>query len=401
MARALKIALPVAILATGFAVAGILAATREPTEARPAEERAWPVETVTVRFADVRPVLRFYGEIAARREVDLRALAAGPVVRVAAEFAPGGAVRAGAELVAVDPFDHERTVAERAAERDEARARLAGERELLAEDAAQVAIGERDLARQESLFGGAVSERRLDEARMALSQARSRHIQRRRDVDVQTARLARLEAALARAERALADTVLRAPFDGWLADTAAQAGKRLGVGDRVARLIDRASLEARFHLPDAAFGRALQGALGGPATVVWRLGPKTARFAATIDRIDGEIDPGTGGVTAYARIEDDGGALFDSLRPGAFVEVLVPDRLYRQVVRLPATALHAGAGGGDTVYAVVGGRLEARAVEIAGRDGGAVLASGELNEGDAVAVTRLTEIGPGLRVAAR
>ena len=410
MVRPLKIALPVLVLAGAFAIAGFLAATREATEARPVEERVRSVETAAVRFEDIRPTLRFYGEIAAGREVELRAPAAGPVIRVAEAFADGAAVSAGAELLAVDPFDYEQAVAERTAARDEARAqlaesraRLASERELLAEDAEQMAISARDVARRESLVGAAVSERGLDEARMTLSQARSRHIQRRRDVDVLAARIAqgeaavaRLEAAMARAARALEDTVLRAPFDGWIADPAAQLGERLRTGDRVARLIGADGLEARFHLPDAAFGRSLDDSLGRPATVLWRLGPRVERFAATVARIDGEIDPGTGGIVAYARLDADDGVAFAALRPGAFVEVLTPDRLYRRVARLPATALH-----GDRVYAVVDGRLTAREVEVVARDGGTVLATGALEEGDAVATTRLAEIGSGLKVVAR
>ena len=410
MVRPLKIALPVLVLAGAFAIAGFLTATRERTEARPAVERVWPVETVPARFKDIRPTLRFYGEIAAGREIELRAPAAGAVIRVAEAFADGAAVSAGTELLAVDPFDYEQALAERTAARDEARAqlaetraRLSSERELLAEDDEQVAIGARDLARRESLVGAAVSERGLDEARMTLSQARSRRIQRQRDIDVLAARIAqgeaaiaRLEAATARAARALEDTVLRAPFDGWIADPSAQRGERLREGDRLARLIGSAGLEARFHLPDAAFGRSLQESLGRAATVLWRLGPRTERFAATVTRIDGEVDPGTGGVAAYARLHADDSAAFAALRPGAFVEVLAPDRLYRRVARLPAAALH-----GDRVYAVVDGRLEAREVDAVARDGGTVLVAGALEEGDAVAVTRLTEIGPGLKVVAQ
>lgn len=410
MVRPLKIALPVLVLAGAFAIAGFLTATRERTEARPAVERVWPVETVPARFEDIRPTLRFYGEVSAGREIELRAPAAGAVIRVAEAFADGATVSAGTELMAVDPFDYEQALAERTAARDEAhaqlaetRARLSSERELLAEDDEQVAIGARDLARRESLVGAAVSERGLDEARMTLSQARSRRIQRQRDIDVLAARIAqgeaaiaRLEAATARAARALEDTVLRAPFDGWIADPSAQLGERLREGDRVARLIGSAGLEARFHLPDAAFGRSLQESLGRAATVLWRLGPRTERFAATVTRIDGEVDPGTGGVAAYARLHADDSAAFAALRPGAFVEVLAPDRLYRRVARLPAAALH-----GDRVYTVVDGRLEAREVDAVARDGGTVLVAGALEEGDAVAVTRLTEIGPGLKVVAR
>ena len=85
------------------------------------------------------------------------------------------------------------------------------------------------------------------------------------------------------------------------------------------------------------------------------------------------------------------------MRPGAFVEVHVPDRLYRDVVRLPESALYDG----DTVYAVVDGRLEPRRVEVVVRIGTQVLVSGDLAADDMVVTTRFAEIGEGIKVAVR
>lgn len=415
MARPLKIALPVLVAAAGFAVAGILAATRKSAETVPLDVPAAPVETVAVAFEDARPLLRFYGEIAAGREVELRAAVAGPVVSVASGFADGGAARAGARLVSIDPFDYEQAVAERAAARDEARARLAemrarleSERRLLEEDAAQTAIRERELARRESLIGSAVSERALDDARLALSQARAQAERRRQDIGARAAQaaqqeavVARQEAALARARRALEDTTISAPFDGWLADADARPGTYLRVGDRVARIIASEALEARFHLPDAAFGRLMPGAVGEAAAVVWTLGSRTARFSARVVRVGGEIDPATGGVAAWAALEAGADPALPGPRPGAFVEVVLADRAYPAVARLPEAALYAEgkAGAAGLVYAVVDGRLEARRVEAVGRDGADLLVRGDLAAGDAIIVTRLSEIGPGLKVS--
>ena len=72
-------------------------------------------------------------------------------------------------------------------------------------------------------------------------------------------------------------------------------------------------------------------------------------------RIELTIDPSSGGVEVYAEItaNPDGAPL----RPGAFVEILLPDRLHQQVVELPASALYRG----DTVYAIADGRLHPRA----------------------------------------
>lgn len=409
-----KILLPLLVIAGGVAAAAWFKETKPEPVAQPIEERVWTVETASAAFVDVQPELLLFGEVIAAREVELRALVAGPVISVWDGFVDGGLAPAGTVLVRIDPFDAEQNVAERQAALDEARARLTetrsrleGERAMASEDERQVKIYERDVARRESLVGNAVSEKGLDDARLALSASRLQLIQRRQAVAALEAGIAqqqavidRLAAALARAERALADTELKAPFDGYLAQTAAQPGVRLGIGDRVGRLIDSQALEVRFHMSDAAFGRAFVdrgGAGERSAEVIWRTGSRSQRFDAVIDRIDSEIDPASGGVTGFARLIDDGSAGFQSLRPGAFVEVALADRKYRQVVRLPETALH----GEETIYAVVDERLEARAVSVVGRDGDAVLVAGEIGEGDAVVTTRLTEIGPGIKVVVR
>jgi RND family efflux transporter MFP subunit len=412
--RLFKVILPVLAIAAAVGAAGWLKSTKPVTPASPPRERVWVVEAARVAFADVRPELSLFGEVVAAREVALRALVAGPVQAVSERFVDGGTVAAGEVLVTIDPFDFEQDVAERKAELDEARARLAemtaglgGERAMLEEDRRQLELTRRDLERRESLLGNAVSEKGLDEARLSLSRAEAQRLLReqaiatlRARIDQQHAVIARTQAALARARRALADATLEAPFGGYLADTAAQPGEQLGRGERVARLIDSSRLEVRCHLSDAQFGRAFAGLEAGEdrvARVRRRIGDEVREFDAVIDRIDSEIDPTTGGMTAFARIVDHGKAAFASLRPGAFVEVVVPDRLYRQVARLPATALH----GDDTVYAVVEGRLEPRAVELLRRYGETVLVVGEIAEGEEVATTRFTEIGPGVRVTVR
>jgi len=412
--KVLLIVMPLVVLGAGVAGFLWLKATRPETAARSAQERVWTVETATVAFTDARPRLTLYGEIAAGREVALRALVPGPVLSVYDGFLDGAAIAAGTVLVKIDPFDAEQTVAERTsalaesqARLAETRARLEAERALAAEDKKQVEIYERDVTRRRTLVGKAVSEKGLDEAELALSQSRAQMIGREQTIAALEATLAQQDAViagqraeLARAERAVADTALVAPFDGYLADVAAQPGERLAAGDKVARLIDSGRMEARFHIGDAAFGRifeSAEGAIGRAAEVVWQTGATVRRFDAVIDRIDSEIESATGGVTAYASLvagEEAGLAL---LRPGAFVEVVLDDRAYHDVARLPAAAVHEG----GTVYVVVDDRLAARAVTVVGRDGEDALVRGDIAPGEAVVLSRLTEIGPGLKVAVR
>ena len=108
-----------------------------------------------------------------------------------------------------------------------------------------------------------------------------------------------------------------------------------------------------------------------------------------------QIDTASGGVELFARIEDREAA--SSLRPGAFVEVHVPDRIYANVARVPETVLHPG----NVVYGVEDGRLVPRKAAVVGRVGNDVLLRGGLSDGERLVTTQSVAIAPGLRVEIR
>ena len=411
MKRFSKLLVAVAALALGALIFAALVASRPEPPASPADERTWTVATATVHIGDVTPRLALYGRVVAGREVALRARVAGPVVKVAPGFAEGTWVERDAILLTIDPFNYRNDLTERRAGAREARARLdelharmTTQQALLAEDGNQVEIARRDLERRQRLVGNAVSEKSLDDARAVLSRAEVQRLARQEQLATLSAQIAqqeavitRLNAAVARAERALADTAITAPFAGWLVDVGADLGKTLAANEAVARLIDARRMEVRFYLTGKQLAR--QPSLPSqdrplPAQVTWRAGGADGHFAAEVTRIAGEVDPAIDGAHAYARLI--GVAPTSPLRPGAFVEVAMDDHTYRAVARLPESALH----GGDTVYVVTDGRLDARRVELAGRDGDFVLVAGAgLADGDDVVTTRFTEIGPGVKVA--
>lgn len=409
---AVKVGLPLAILGAAVFARQDLIDSKPELEPKAPREREWTVATVPAASSEVRPQFRVYGEIVAGREVEMRPLVAGRVVEVGPDFVEGGVVKEGALLIAIDPFDYRAQVAEREAERAEARARFAevraeieAARALLERDREQAELHGRDVMRREKLHQQKfTSEKALDDARLVLSQQRQKVIEREKLIERHTARLdqqraviERLEVALSRARRDLEETRLTAPFDAFLIDVGTEVGKRLSEGDRVARLIDANRLEARFHLSNDQFGRLLGagGYRARPARVVWRVGGGALTFDAVIERISGKIDAASGGVDLFARLRNVGRE--DSLRPGAFVEVYLDDRLYRNVVRLPESALH----GGDRVYVADHGRLDERRVELVLRLGEEVLVRGTFEPGERVVTTRFPEIGPGLRVTVR
>lgn len=405
--------LPALVIAAALAVTALLVLTRPQTVSAPPAERVWTVEAVPVAVSDARPRLRVFGEVVPARKVELRALVAGEIIETGPGLREGAVVAAGDLLAVIDPFDYRAAVDEAQAQLKEARARLDEirarvrlEREALANARAQLAIRKRDLERALRLAAsGNISQKTVDDRRLAVAQQEAAVDQRESNLAVETARIAqqqaaiaRLEIGLKRAERDLANTRITAPFAGFIGNVAAERGKRVGLNERLADLTDAQDMDARFTLSNAQYGRivAREGSvIGRDAQVRWQVGGRMLAFPARVDRIGAQIAADAGGISVFARL-----APLDPdtpLRPGAFVEVELPDAVYEDVVRLPETALYDG----HTVYVIADGRLAPRLVEVAARDGADILVSGDLRPGERVMITRFPEAGPGVRVEVR
>lgn len=410
--RALKVVLPVVILAAAAAAAMALVATRPEVERKPVPERAWTVSAITVAIEDVRPELTLLGEVVAGRSVELRPLVGGRVVEVGKNYVEGGIIHTGELLVAIDSFEYESAVTEREAQLVEAGARLVeleaenkGEKALLERDQEQLILAQRETKRRTALKKkGSGSEKALDDAQRSLGEMQQRIISRDQSIAQLSARIEQQRAvisqrrvALDRAMRDLDHARLVAPFDSFVTAPGTAVGKQVSVNDPVARLIDADWLETRFHVSNAEYARLVGsgGIAGRPATVVWRAQARDFSFQATIERTGSEVNAASGGVELYARI--DGTGVDTVLRPGIFVEVLVPDQTYAGVVRLPDSALQ----GGDLVYVIIDGRLEPRKVEFVARVGDGILVRGALKDGERVAATTFAEVGPGVKVEVR
>ena len=111
-----------------------------------------------------------------------------------------------------------------------------------------------------------------------------------------------------------------------------------------------------------------------------------------IERVGAEIRSERGGVEVYARIGARQGA--SALRPGAFVEVRVPDQIYSQTVRLPETAVY----GGAYVFVIEEGRMRRRDVTIAAFTGSDVLIANGLDGGESVLMTQIADARDGLKI---
>ena len=412
-----QVALMLAVLVGAFLVMQRMIAAEPERERRPRPETVYTIETVPAVLASNRPTLNIYGEIVAGRTIDLRAPAAGEIVRVADDLRPGMRVEEGEELAAIDDFDARASVTEARAALAQARgqmseteARIAAEEAQIAATEDQLALTREDFARTEQLVErGTLPAAQLETKRLALSQSeqavttrRSNLAVQRAQLDTQASQIERLELSVERAERALADTVMTAPFSGIVRTADAEVGRTVAPSDVVVSLYDDRSLEARFVLTDQQYGRLATDRdplIGRPATVTWTVGGEPYAFDARVDRLGADIATERGGVELFAAVEPNDSAV--TLRPGAFVEISLPDRTFEETFRLPETALYDE----RDVYVDANGVLEQRGVVRLAYDGEDVIvrptAEAGLREGERVMATRISRVDAGLRVRER
>lgn len=394
-----RVLIPLAIIGVAIALFILLGLLAPSVEPEAPEERSWLVSAMPAQFEDVRPEQLVFGQVIAGRETELRALVAGRIIETGQNFRDGGVVKEGELLVQIDPFDYEAALEDARARLREAKARLTSEQAGLEIDRDQMAIAERDLERARTLHDkGTVAKAFLDNAETSYNQSRWAVSSRTGNVEIQASQVQQREVALRRAERDLRDTTLIAPFDGYVSAVNAELGKRVSVNDRIAVMSGSTRLEVKFNITDAQYGRLIaagEEVIGRPVTVTWKVGGQPLVYNGTVVRVGAQIEAQSGGVDVFAVLD----AAPDDvrLRPGAFVEVLFPDRRYTRVVRLPETAVY----NGRNVYVIVDGRLDRRMVDIAGYSGDDVFVEGDLNDNDQVLTTRFAEVGEGVLVDVR
>ncbi|MEQ8481833.1 MAG: efflux RND transporter periplasmic adaptor subunit [Hoeflea sp.] len=405
-----QIALMALVLAGGWAGMQYLANSRVDPVRKPFEPLVYTVETAQAVLSDNTPVINLYGQVDAGRSVELRAAASGEVSEIHPDLVAGRRVNAGTVLLRVDPFIYEGAVVEARANLASTRAaiaeidaRLASEREQLESAQMQLELAKADLERALSLADtGTLTDKQVDDRRLILSQREQAVSQRRNNILIteaqraqQDANASRLEWKLREAERKLEDTAVVAPFDGVISEESIETGRSVSANEVVASIYDDTALEARFTLTNAQYGRMATDSdplLGREVEVSWSVGGREYVWPAAIDRVGARVAAERGGVEVFATILAADNPV--QLRPGAFVALTVPDRVWRDTFRLPETAIRSS----DHVFVVVEGRLERRDVRLIAWDGEDAIVEGDLVNGDEVLATRLTEATEGVRV---
>lgn len=360
--RTFWIVLAVCLLGAG-AAAAMLKKQNQPaalSNTAPAVLEFLPTDITLVKTHDLRQLLPLSGSLRAVNQASVKAKVPGDVREVLVR--EGEAVKAGQVLVKMDASDYQARV-------EQARGALMAARGQL-----DMATKTRDNNR--ALLGkGFISKNAFDNADSQFEIARA---------NVESA-----QGALDVAQKALADTVIRAPISGLVSSRTVQPGEKVSADNHLLDVVDLSQMEMEAAVPAAdimsvALGQEVQVKIEGMP------GPLTGKVA----RINPATQAGSRSIMVYVQIDNPQNAL----RAGMFGEARLTVSKKAGVLTVPQSAIQNDAGN-TYVYAIENGKLAQKQVALGIRgddgEGAAVEVLKGLNRGAQIVRTNLGSLRTG------
>lgn len=208
------------------------------------------------------------------------------------------------------------------------------------------------------------------------------------------AALAASESQLAQAQKSLADTFVRAPFEGFVSARPAALGQWVGTNNSVATVVRIAVLKLQLKTPER---RAAEVKAGMAVTAQVAAYPDR-QFAGTVTAVVPSVDPSSRTFLVEARLENPKA----ELRPGMFATAKVTLPAQQKAVFVPATALlYDKTTDAYQVFTVSGNTVHLNVVLKGDTEGGQVRILSGLTGDETVATSSLGELYDGAAVRTR
>jgi multidrug efflux pump subunit AcrA (membrane-fusion protein) len=346
---------------------------------------ALPVNMIKVEPLELRREVEAVGTLAARDETVVSAEVEARVARLAADM--GDRVAANAPLVFLDGEKLRYRVDEQRAVLEQTRARLgASGTELPAAEQtpdvvsalAQRVEAEQRLARAKQLAEkNLLPAQELERAQTELETAKAAHQTALAAARNLLAEVRAREATLNSANRDLQDTVIRAPFDGVVAERLVSPGQFVRVQTPVMVVVDNDPMRVKLKVPEKMVGWV---AVGQAVEVRVEAYPDRS-FTGTISRMSPSVEPDTRSLEVEALLANEQGLL----KPGFFARAAIASSHVDRALLVPKEALRY-LYGVYKVYAVDKDTLRETEVKLGRRDGEEAEIVEGLKEGDRVAL---------------
>jgi RND family efflux transporter MFP subunit len=376
------------VLAGIFLILAVAAAGCSPsntTVTAAAKPEPLAINTATVESRPIDRYLRVTGSLVPDEQAEVSAEIAGRIVETPVER--GSRVAPGATLVRVSASETTAQLAEAEANaaQIEARLGLASAQPFdplrvpdVMNARASVELAEAEFNRIKSLLDQKVVSQSEYDQRHAQVEAARQQFQMAQNVAQQSFRS--LEAARARialARKSMADTAVRAPFAGIVAERVVSVGDYVTRGARVATVVRVDPLRVELTVPEQSIALVK---VGQPVRLTVDAYPGET-FIATVRFVSPSVRPDQRALTVEAVAQNADGRL----KPGLFVTAALQQPASAPALMAPASALETVAGT-SRMFVVKDTTVEERIVTLGERVGDHVEVTSGLAQGDIVAL---------------
>jgi len=360
-------------------------------------EQGVAIAAARAAYAPVTRLLRVTGSLMADEEAEVAAETGGRVIETPVER--GANVATGAPLLRIAPMEAEASAVEAEANvaQIEVRLGVSVDQAFDVERVSEVsnARAARDLAQAE--FGRiqklydekVVSGSEFDQRRTQVEVANRQYDTARNNARQLFRQLEATRARLALAKKALADTVVRAPFAGLVVERKVSIGDFVTRGMKVVTVVKINPLRVELTVPEQYLsivhaGQALDLEVDAFPGRQFR---GHVRFVSPALRTDQRA------LTIEAVLPNPDG----SLKPGLFVTAAIEESGRDRALMVPSTAVR-NLSGSTRVYVVKGERVEERMVTVGQVVGNMTEIVNGVVEGDQVAQSNLDRLADGVKV---
>jgi len=381
MKRMGRLVLPVFIVGVGVMLAGAMIIFKEQPESTAVAERVAAVEIMTARSADITFTIASQGTVTPRTETTIVSEVSGKVISVSEKLVAGGYFNQGEVLLTIDSADYQVAV-------EQARANLLTAQAQLSLEAAQA----EQAGKQWDLSGRSRESAPLLALRTPfLLEAE--------------ARVLSAESDLQRAERQLARTTIRAPYDALVREKSADIGQYISMGSQIASIFATDYAEIRLPLSDSdlawlALPRPgqLAGAEASPVVLHAVVAGRQQHWQGSIVRTEGVVDSNSRMHFAVARIADPYALRKPDkavLSAGTFVNARLSGIRVSNIFSLPHKALY---NGNEVLLMDAEQRLRRRQVNVVRADADWVYIDQGLSDNEQVIISPVQIALEGMRV---
>lgn len=371
-------------------------------ETQAAEAPVAPVAVTAIEAVE-QPIARFIrvtGSLTAEEQADVASEIAGRVIATPVER--GTRVGVGAELVTLAAAEAQAQAREAEANAAQIEARLGltpgGSFDVNAvpevqNAAASYALAQNEFSRIQSLLDQrVVSQSEFDQRRTQMEATRQQVEVAKNAAAQQFQALQGARARVTLAQKALADTVVRAPFSGVVAQRLVSIGDYVTRGMKVAIVVRVDPLRVELTVP-APFIAAV--GVGQPVTFEVDAYPGRT-FEGKVRYVSPTLETAQRALTVEAVVANPKG----ELKPGLFATARIEQPEKTPGVLVPTTAVQT-LGGTSRVYVVAGDAVEERLVTTGQTTEASIEITKGLKAGERVATTNIAQLADGLKIAVR